>query len=82
MPIGRVGIEVMANRMKREGLVEAGKDARVPGRDRLLERSIWFPYGIVRDAVILSKREAYCMGTKAGTRRSVAEEFRILETMY
>ena len=72
----------MANRMKREGLVEAGKDARIPGRDRLLERSIWFPYGIVRDAVILSKREAYCMGTKAGTRRSVAEEFRILEAMY
>lgn len=68
--------------MKREGLVEAGKDARISGRDRLLERSIWFPYGIVRDAVALSKREAYCMGTKAGTRRSVAEEFRILETMY
>lgn len=72
----------MANRMKREGLVEVGKDARIAGRDRLLERSIWFPYGIVRDAVILSKREAYCMGAKAGTYRSVVEEFRILETLY
>lgn len=72
----------MANRMKREGLVMQGKDARVPGRDRLLERSIWFPYGIVRDALALSTREAYCMGAKAGMRRSVAEEFRILEAMY
>ena len=68
--------------MKREGLVEVGKDARVPGCDRLLERSIWFPYGIVRDALALSTREAYYMGAKAGSRRSAAEEFRRLEAMY
>lgn len=72
----------MANRMKREGLVTQGREARVPGRDRLLERSIWFPYGIVRDAVLLSQMEAYCMGQKAGERRTIVQEFRLLETMY
>lgn len=72
----------MANRMKREGLIEEGKHARVSGCDRLAERALWFPHGIVSDAIVMASQENSGIGAIGGTRRSVAEEFRMLETLY
>lgn len=65
------------NRATKEGIVETGKEARVKGVDRLAMRAIWFPCGIVRDAVILASQGKYDK-----PQRTVVQEFRNLDAMY